>query len=254
MLKQFAVAVFLAAAGLAAAPILAADLPTHPFIHVTASAEFYVMPDLGEIDIDIVSLEPNPDAAWKEVNDGLEAVRALMVQHGVAPDDVLVQDIVRRPRKVEVLPEGQPVPMDTRVAIHMTVRDLAQWTPLLRSLLVMKNIESLAVTFNRSDRARIEDDLLAEALAKAKLKAQNIAQGVGAKLGPATGVSIAPLRNLSNAMGMASDPYARNIGERRAAAKGSEMALVAAMRLAQQADVIYRIGAAGARQGPAVGK
>lgn len=245
MLKQFAVAVFLAASGLAAAPILAADLPTHPFIHVNGSAEFYVMPDLGEIDIDIASLEPNPDAAWKEVNDGLEAVRALMVQHGVAPDDVLVQDIVRRPRKIEVLPEGQPLPMDTRVAIHMTVRDLAQWTPLLRSLLVMKNIESLAVTFNRSDRNEIEDDLLDEALGKAKLKAQKIAKGVGARLGAATGVSVQPLKNLSNAMGMASDPFARNVGERRASPKGSEMALVQAMRLGQQVDVIYRIGTPG---------
>lgn len=247
MLKQFAVAVFLAAAGLAAAPILAADLPSHPFIHVNGSAEFYVMPDLGEIDIDIVSLDTDPDAAWKEVNDGLETVRALFVQHGVAMDDILVQDIVRRPRKVEVLPEGQPLPMDTRVSIHLTVRDLGQWTPLLRSLLVMKNIESLAVTFNRSDRDKIEDDLLDEALGKAKLKAQKIAKGVGARLGAATGVSVGSLKNLSHAMGMASDPFARNVGERRASPKGSEMALVQAMRLGQSVDVIYRIGNTAAR-------
>ena len=239
MLKRLAAALFLTAAAL---PGVAADLPSHPFIHVTGSDEFYVMPDLGEIDIDIVSLETNPDAAWKEVNDGLETVRALFVQHGVAMDDILVQDIVRRPRKVDVLPEGQPLPMDTRVSIHLTVRDLGQWTPLLRSLLVMKNIESLAVTFNRSDRDKIEDDLLNEALGKAKLKAQKIAKGVGAKLGAATGVSVGALKNLSNAMGLASDPFARNVGERRAAPKGGEMALVQAMRLAQSADVIYRIG------------
>jgi len=244
MLKRFAAALLLAATAL---PGMAADLPTHPFIHVTGSAEFLVMPDLGEIDIDIVSLEPDADAAWKEVNDGLEAARALFVQHGVAEEDMQVQDIVRRPRRVEVLPEGQPLPMDTRVAIHLTVRDLAHWTPLLRSLLVMKNIESLAVSFNRSDRDKIEDELLAEALAKAKLKAQKIAKGVGARLGAATGVSLQPLKNLSNAMGLSSDPYARQVGERRASPKGGNMALVQTMRLAQTADVIYRIGAAPAR-------
>lgn len=143
-----------------------------------------------------------------------------------------------------MLPEGQPMPMETRVSIHLTVRDLSQWTPLMRSVLVLKNIESLAVSFNRSDRDKIETDLLGEALAKTKLKAELIAKGLGARLGPATGVSVEPLKNLSNSMGMASDPYARNIGDRRAPPKGAEMALVAAMRLAQMVDVIYRIGGA----------
>ena len=238
MLKRFAAALLLAATAL---PGVAADLPNHPFIHVGASADQYIMPDVGEIDIDIVSLEPDADAAWKLVNEGLEASRALFAQHGVAPEDVFVQDIVRRPRKIEVLPEGQPVPMETRVSLHVTMRDLGQWTPVMRALLVMKDIESLAVSFNRSDREKVESDLLQQALASAKLKAQEIARGVGAKLGAATGVSIAPLKNLSNAMGLASDSNARSTGGRRNPPR-SDIALVQAMRLAQSVDVIYRIG------------
>ncbi|CAN7233041.1 SIMPL domain-containing protein [Massilia sp. LjRoot122] len=238
MLKRFAAALLLAAAAL---PGMAADLPKHPFIHVSGAAEFHVMPDIGEIDIDIVSLEPDADAAWKLVNERLDASRALFAQHGVATEDISVQDIVRRPRKVEVLPEGQPVPMETRVALHVTVRDLGQWTPMLRALLVMKDLESLAVSFNRSDRDKIETELLTQALVSAKDKAQNIARGVGARLGPATGVSPGPLKNLSHSMGMASDPGARNIGDRRTPPR-PDMALVQAMRLAQGVDVIYRIG------------
>ena len=238
MLKRFAAALLLAAAAL---PGMAADLPNHPFIHVSGAAEFHVMPDIGEIDIDIVSLEPDADAAWKLVNERLDASRALFAQHGVATEDISVQDIVRRPRKVEVLPEGQPVPMETRVSLHVTVRDLGQWTPMLRALLVMKDLESLAVTFNRSDRDKIEAELLTQALGTARLKAQTIARGVGARLGPATGVSPGPLKNLSHSMGMASDPGARNIGDRRTPPR-PDMALVQAMRLAQGVDVIYRIG------------
>lgn len=238
MFKRFAAFLLMAASAL---PGLAADLPKHPFIHVNAAAEFHLMPDIGEIDIDIVSLEPDADAAWKLVNERLESSRALFAQHGVAPEDIAVQDIVRRPRKIEVLPEGQPVPMETRVSLHVTVRDLGQWTPMLRTLLVMKDLESLAVAFNRSDRDKIEADLLAQALAAAKLKAQNIARGIGARLGPATGVSQGPLRNLSNAMGMASDPNGRYPGDRRTPPR-SDMALVQAMRLAQGVDMIYRIG------------
>ncbi|RZA33347.1 MAG: DUF541 domain-containing protein, partial [Lysobacteraceae bacterium] len=120
MLNRFLAALLLAATAL---PGMAADLPNHPFIHVSANADQYIMPDVGEIDIDIVSLEPDADAAWKLVNERLEASRALFAQNGIATEDVFVQDIVRRPRKVEVLPEGQPIPMETRVSMHVTVRD-----------------------------------------------------------------------------------------------------------------------------------
>ncbi|MCA1247839.1 SIMPL domain-containing protein [Massilia sp. MS-15] len=239
MLKRFAAALLLAAAAL---PGLAADLPKHPFIHVSASADQYLMPDVGEIDIDLVSLEPDAELALKFISERLEASRALFAQHGVAPEDVFVQDVVRRPRKPDALPEGQALPMETRVSLHLTVRDLGQWTPLLRGLLVMKDVESLAIAFNRSDRDKVESDLLAQALAKARLKAQDIARGVGAKLGPATGVSLAPLKNLTQAMGLANDANARIPAGRRNKPHG-EMALVQSMRLAQSVDVIYRIGA-----------
>lgn len=238
MLKRFAAALLLAVAAL---PGMAADLPTHPFIHVNAGAEVYLMPDIGEIDMEIVSYEADPDTAWKRVSAQLEASRALFTQHGVVAEDLLVQDIVRRPRRVEALPEGQPVPMEIRVALHVTVRDLSQWTPVLSVLLGMQDIESLAVSFNRKDRDKVESELLAQALGTARRKAQTIARGLGARLGPPTGVSTGALRNLSNAMGMASDPFGRNSGDRRSPPK-ADMSLVQAMRLAQGVDVIYRIG------------
>jgi uncharacterized protein YggE len=237
MLKRFAAALLLAATAL---PGVAADLPNHPFIHVSATADQYIMPDVGEIDIDVVSLEPDADAAFKLVTERLDSSRALFAASGVAPEDVFVQDIVRRPRKVEVLPEGQPMPMETRVSLHVTVRNLEQWTPIMRALLVMKNLESLSVSFNRSDREKLESELLQQAIGMAKIKAQDIARGVGARLGPATGVSIAPLKNLSNAMGLSSDSNARSSAGRHK--PRTEMALVQAMRLAQSVDVIYRIG------------
>jgi len=238
MLKRFAAALLLAATAL---PGMAADLPAHPFIHVSAAADVHLMPDIGEIDIDIVSLEPDADAAWKLITERLENSRALFVQHGVAAEDIFVQDIVRRPRRVDALPEGEPVPMETRVAVHVTVRDLAQWTPLLRTLLVMKDVESLAVSFNRTDRDQVETDLVTQALAMARSKAANIARSIKARLGPVTGGSLEPLKNLSNAMGMASDPNGRYTGDRRNPPR-EDMALVQAMRLVQAADLIYRIG------------
>lgn len=212
----------------------AADLPSYPFIHVNASADLNVMPDTGEIDFEIVSTDADLEAAWKLVMARLEASRALFAEHGVAMEDISVQDILRRHLK-----QGDTVTgIETRGAVHVTVRKLDGWTALIQTLMTMPNVESLAVSFSRSDADKIEAELVSQALGAARVKAQNIARGIGARLGPANGVALAPLKNLSNAMGLATDAprYTTRAGSPR------DPLLIAAMKLVQGVDVIYRIG------------
>lgn len=230
MLKQFAVA--LAIAVIPFVPALAADLPAYPFIHVNAAADLHVMPDTGEIDFEIVSQDADLEAAWKLVSERLDASRALLARHGVAVEDISVQDLWRRPLK-----QGDTVQaIETRAAIHATVRNLDCWTALIQALMALPNVESLAVAFSRSDADKIEAELVSQALGAARLKAQNIARGIGAKLGPANGVALAPLKNLSNAMGLAAD------GPRYTPASAPrDPLLVGVQKLVQGVDVIYRI-------------
>jgi uncharacterized protein YggE len=232
MLKMFATALAVAAT-LHAAPARAADLPAYPFIHVTAAADLHVMPDTGEIDFDIVSTEADLEAAWKLVHERLTASRALLAAQGVKVEDVSVQDVLRRPIK-----EGERVTaIETRASVHATVRDLNGWTALIQSLMGLPNVESLAVAFSRSDADKIEAELVSQALGAARVKAQNIALGIGAKLGPAGGVALAPLKNLANAMGLASDaPRYPSVSP------PGDPLLVGVQKFVQGVDVIYRIG------------
>ena len=232
MLKKLA-ATFAIASCAALAPAQAADLPNYPFIHVNAAANLHVMPDTGEIDFEIVSLDPDLEAAWKLVSERLAASRALLAQHGVAVEDISVQDLLRRPLK-----QGDTVQaIETRAAVHATVRNLEGWTALIQALMTTPNVESLAVAFSRSDADRIEAELVSQALGAARLKAQNIARGIGARLGPANGVALAPLKNLSNAMGLATD------GPRYSpVSTPGDPLLVTVLKLVQGVDVIYRIG------------
>ena len=232
MLKMFAAALA-SAALLQAAPAHAADLPAYPFIHVTAAADLHVMPDTGEIDFEIVTTDADLDAAWQLVHERLATGRALLAEQGVKVEDISVQDVLRRPLK-----EGERVTaIETRTAVHATVRDLNGWTALIRSLMALPNVEALAVAFSHSDADRIEAELVSQALGAARLKAQNIARGIGAKLGPAGGVALAPLKNLSNAMGLASDaPRYPSVSSPR------DPQLVGVQKFVQGVDVIYRIG------------
>jgi len=232
MLKMFATALAVAAV-LHAAPARAADLPAYPFIHVTAAADLHVMPDTGEIDFDIVSTDADLEAAWKLVHERLTASCALLAAQGVKIEDISVQDVLRRPLK-----EGERVTaIETRASVHATVRDLNGWTALIQSLMGLPNVESLAVAFSRSDADKIEAELVSQALGAARVKAQNIARGLGAKLGPAGGVALAPLKNLANAMGLASDaPRYPSVSSPR------DPQLVGVQKFVQGVDVIYRIG------------
>lgn len=232
MLKMFATALAVAAT-MHAVPARAADLPAYPFIHVTAAADLHVMPDTGEIDFDIVSTDADLEAAWKLVHERLTASRALLAAQGVKVEDISVQDVLRRPLK-----EGERVTaIETRAAVHATVRDLNGWTALIQSLMGLPNVESLAVAFSRSDADKIEAELVNQALGAARVKAQKIALGIGAKLGPAGGVALAPLKNLSNAMGLASDaPRYPSVSSPR------DPQLVGVQKFVQGVDVIYRIG------------
>ena len=232
MLKMFATALAVAAM-LHAAPARAADLPAYPFIHVTAAADLHVMPDTGEIDFEIVTTDTDLDAAWKLVHERLTASRALLAEQGVKIEDISVQDVLRRPLK-----EGERVTaIETRAAVHAMVRDLNGWTALIQNLMGLPNVEALAVAFSRSDADRIEAELVSQALGAARVKAQNIARGIGAKLGPAGGVALAPLKNLSSAMGLASDaPRYPSVSSPR------DPQLVGVQKFVQGVDVIYRIG------------
>jgi uncharacterized protein YggE len=214
MLKMFATALAVAAM-LHAAPARAADLPAYPFIHVTAAADLHVMPDTGEIDFDIVSTDADLDSAWKLVHERLTASRALLAAQGVKVEDVSVQDVLRRPFRSRTV----------------------ACTALIQSLMGLPNVESLAVAFSRSDADKIEAELVNQALGAARVKAQNIAFGIGAKLGPAGGVALAPLKNLANAMGLASDAprYPSVLSPR-------DPQLVGVQKFVQGVDVIYRIG------------
>ena len=232
MRKTLAAALAIAALA-CLSPVHAADLPAYPFIHVNAASVLHVMPDTGEIDFEIVTTDPDLEAAWTLVSARLAASRALLAQHGVAVEDISVQDVLRRPLK-----QGDRVDaIETRAAVHATVRDLNGWTALIQTLMSTPNVESLAVAFSRSDADKIEAELVSQALGAARLKAQNIARGIGAKLGSAGGVALAPLKNLSNAMGLASD------GARYApvSPQPGDPLLVGVQKLVQGVDVIYRL-------------
>jgi uncharacterized protein len=236
MLRKMTAALALAAITVSAS---AADIPAYPFIHVDGSAEIRVTPNVGEFDVEISSMDTDPELAWKTIEARLAEIRTVLAGHGIAAEDYLVQDIARRTRKGDTPVAGMPPAIETTAAVHVTVRDLSKWAAIVDPLAKMQNVAAFGVAFSHTDRDKIEAGLMTDALADARRKAALIARGVGRRLGQANGVATSPLKNMSNSFGLATD-YPFNRGA-RATPDPVDYTLVASIRLAQNVDVIFRL-------------
>ena len=245
MLKKFALALALLPA-LSPSAVEAADLPTYPFIHVSGEGFVMAAPDMGEIDFDISAFDADPAAAVSVIQARVEEIRALLVEQSGPPEGdsaaVLEVQDMRKEMRNPANPDPAATPeYDIRSSVHIVVRDLTKWRPIMQALLEMKNIDHMSTTFGKSDRLKVEQELTAAAIKDALRRAEGMAAGFGKKVGPVTAISSSPLRNLTKAVGLMPSDYYN--AESRAQAKTSEKDFlsITVLRWTQNVDMIFRI-------------
>lgn len=236
---------FIIAAALAFVPFAASasQLPDYPFIHASGSNATYVIPDVGEVDFEILAHDADPEAARKIVEGKVAEVRALVGGLGLAEADVEIRDIRREIRKPDPSQPGVFV-YDIKCGVHIKVSDLSKWRALVSPLLNMGNLDGFMTGFDASNREKIETELTSDAIKVARRKAEAMAAGLGRKLGPVSAISSGELKNLTRAMGLAAT--ANEVRGRSAGRPGSdydrnELVHIVPMKLAQSVDVIFRI-------------
>jgi uncharacterized protein YggE len=216
----------------------ASGLPAYPFIHATGEAFVMVVPDLGEIDFDISAYDADPAAAVALVAERAEQVRAVLADADASAE---IHNMRKEMRKAE-RPDAAAAPdYDIRSSVHIVVRDLGKWRPIMQALLAMPNIDHMATSFGRSDRLAAEQELMAAAVKDAQRRAEGMAGGFGKKVGAVTAISAGQLRNLTHAVGlMPGDLYARNRSVDTAPADKDFLA-IEVLRWTQNVDMIFRI-------------
>jgi uncharacterized protein YggE len=217
----------------------ASNLPDYPFIHAGGEGYVMVVPDLGEIDFDISAYDPDPAAAVAVVAARVAEVRAVLADgEGAAAT-------VRDPRK-EMRKSANPDPAaapdyDIRSSVHIVVRDLAKWRPIMQALLAMPNIDRMATTFGKADRVGAEQELTAAAVNDARRRADAMAAGFGKKVGAVTAISSGQLRNLTGAVGlMPGDVYKAHAGI-APPADDKDFLAIDVLKWSQTVDMIFRI-------------
>lgn len=234
MLKRLCLALAIATLPLAAS---ASPLPAYPFVHVSADASVYRVPDIGAIDFEILVANVDPQLARTTVETRLAEVRALLQAQGVPLEDMETRD-VRKEQKKDGPPEA-PV-YELRSSVHINMRDLSKWASVVGPLLDMPNLGSFATSFDSSLRDEVEAELMANALREARRRAEIIARGARRKLGPVTAVTPAGVKNLGYTMGLVRDDFSSRRASGANVAR-SEFLSIEALKLAQPIDVVFKL-------------
>lgn len=234
MLKKLVLCSLFALLPLAAS---AAELPAYPFIHVSAVGTVAVMPDMGEIDFEITARDADPAVAMQIVTTRVAEVRALMLEAGVAGDSLDIRDMRKD------ISKGDPsvVMYEIRCGVKVKVSDLSKWKAIVAPLLDKPNLDGFMTMFDTSERAKVETELMAEAIKQARRKADAIAAGFGRKVGAVSGVSNSELKNMTRAMNLSPSDYYQRGTDRRAESDRTELLMVNLLKLAQPVDVLFRI-------------
>lgn len=220
---------------------LASGLPSYPFIHATGTAFSFVLPDLGEIDFDVSVFDPSPEAATLLVQTRITEVKALLVEQGLpgAAAGIEVRDVRKEIRKGAEQDPANPQYL-IKASVHINVADLSKWPAVMRPLLAMPNLDAFAVTFGATERIRLEEELMGEAVKDAQRKADAMARGFGKRVGAVAGISSDQLKNLGNAVGLVpSDRFQRANSRQRQ--NPDDMLMVTVMKMGQTVDAVFRI-------------
>ncbi len=236
---MFKILLAVALATMPAPATAASALPDYPFIHTHGEAFLFVVPNIGEIDFDISAYNASPDAAVAVVRERIAEIQQLLAENGIAEGNMTFNDLRREIRK-----GGDPATpeYDIKCTVHINVNDLTRWRAIMEPLLSKPNLDALATTFGTTERKKIEQELVAQAVQEAQEKAQAMASGFGKKVGPVAGISSGELKNITRSVGlMPGDRYYDSGKGKRPPQDRSEMLMVSAMKMTQTVDVIFRI-------------
>ncbi len=237
MRQPFALALALMTVAVAPAAAQASPLPGYPFVHVSAEASRYTTPSIGALDVMIVAQDADPAQARATAEARIAQVRAVLQEQGIPLEDLETRDVRREAGRNAQAEAGA---QELRVSVHLIVRDLSRWRPLVAALLDMPNLADFATSFDIVEREQFEAELMQDALRDARRRAESIAKGARRKLGAVMAVTPGGVKNVGAAIGLvrADVSYTR---VRASNVEARNFLSVDALKLVQPVDVVFKL-------------
>lgn len=230
---------------LPATMVIAGQLPDFPFLYAVGVATREVPPDLATITFDVEAFNENPVKSLDIVqNRGIELLD-LFKKLEIPTKDIETYEIDKRAVRqekdyVELKILGYEVEQKFSIKLH----GLTQYATLMENLLKFRNITNIDAQFDVAQRKEIETSLMADACANAKVQAENMAGGIGTKLGSVFAISDRGFNELEDQFGMSST---REIIDRMfkksmmADGTGQMIFIPSAIKIGKRVNVVFKL-------------
>ncbi len=184
-------AVAMLAATACTSPSAASTNAPQPTINVSGHGEATGTPDIAYISLGIDVKAPDLDQAIAQANTAMSDVQAAMTAQGIAAEDMQTINFnvwVEDPYDERGQPTGQRI-YHVQNTLRVKVRDIGKAGEVLGAGLEAGANTVQELSFGISDPAALQAEARTQAVTDAQARAQQLAEGLGVKLGGPVTVS-----------------------------------------------------------------
>ena len=168
----------------------ASELPDFPFVFAQGKAETKVPPNIATVSFLVEQFDEHATIAVEIVRNRSAELIAFFSVQKIKKEDIVAYEIDKRAvRERKDYTELKILGYEVSRRFSVKLRNLSHYEKFVKKLLSLKNVVDIDTEFDRSDRKKIEADLIAEASRNARSQAELMAKGFGLQLGSVFAIS-----------------------------------------------------------------
>jgi uncharacterized protein YggE len=178
-------------------PTAYAELPEFPFVFAEGEATMEVPPDIATISFSVEQFDEIGANALQVVQNRSAEIIEYLISLKIQEEDIIGYEISKRSvRERNDYTELKILGYEFSRSFSVKVKDLDKYEMLVKKLLSLENIVNIESEFNRSDREKIETELVSKSCQNARKNAELMANGFDAKLGDVYAISKSGFENI----------------------------------------------------------
>jgi uncharacterized protein YggE len=182
----------------------ASNLPEFPFVYAQGEANVEVAPDIATVSFHVEDYAEDATKAESVVWNRSKEILDFFNEFGISKKEIVAYQIDKNTvRESKEYNDLEIIGYEISRQIEITLLDLSIYEAILKKLVELPNITGIETEFERSDRDRIDKELISKACKDAEQKATLMAEGFGAKLGSVFAISRTEFENVAAQFGVA---------------------------------------------------
>lgn len=156
-------------------------------INVSGQGKVFAKPDIGQVDLSVVTQANTVTKAVTENNDKMNKISQAMKELGILEDDLKTAAYNINPSYQYTAGKSVIIGYEISQTLQVKIRDLSKTSQVLEKSATLGANQVGSLSFTIDDSEKIKEEARQKAIEKAKMKAKELQNSLGIKLGRITG-------------------------------------------------------------------